>query len=114
MCIDCNTFGTIERTNGLGLDYAPVVMLDTGGRRLFCGSKLPDYCQHLPLFCTTLQELGSSQSEIDSFVTHWRQATDRESTRQPLYDGLVTAKATGNTTTITNYINSVKTQIGMS
>lgn len=111
-CFSCQQSATVLRTNGLGLDYAPVLLCDDGVTRMFCGTSLRDYCQHIDLFVQTLQELGFGSTTIQGFKDAWYANADRETERQGYYDGLVTARATADDTTKLNYITTVAASIG--
>ena len=112
-CQECHQTATIVRTNLLGLRYGPVMECEDSVLRGFCGTGLKHYCQHIILFMQTLQEQGEDQAAIDAFVDAWFATTDRETQRQPVYNGLVDARATNDAATILAYINNVKQMIGL-
>lgn len=112
-CYGDNTFGTIVATDTLNLDYAPVVSIP-GGMRLFVGTNLKNYCQHIELFMTALEELGWNTEQIATFRDSWFANTNRDSTRQPLWDALKSARDSGDSTAVQAAIDDAKSAIGLS
>lgn len=109
-CYECNTGGTITRTDVLGIDYGVEVLADTGDRYLLCGTRLRWKCEQILAFVTALEGLGESQENIDLFRQKWLENTEREYQRIQLYNGLLQAQENE---TVVEYINQVKVIIGM-
>ncbi len=107
-CFVCEREATILRVDCLGLEYAPVMLCDDGVIRMYCGSTLKDYCQHIGLFLTTMEDLSYTTPDIELFRTLWHENSDRETQRQSLYDGLVNAKATMDDNIVRTYINDTR------
>lgn len=105
---DAQQYGTVQHVNALNIRYAPVVLLEDGTRKMYCGTSLPQMCQHIPLFADTMRDQGEGTDAIAQFQSAWFAHADRETQRQALYDGLVAAKADG---TVAEYLASVKTTL---
>ena len=91
--LDENMHGIVIGLTVLSIDYSPVLQLENGHRKMYCGTTLPRICQYVSLFLETLIGNGESDAGIAAFKTAWLGQNSEQ--RRIFHEGLVAAKAQG-------------------